>query len=225
MDSAHPSRLIGIFGGTFDPVHIGHVNTIVELKQSMGLSRIMVLPAAIPNLRISPHLSAQHRLHLLRLALQNHADISIDDRELNRKGITYSVDTLGELTAEKAQDEVLLLIMGSDAFMKFHLWKDWRKILQLAHLVVMHRPGWEIKQNELAPELAELLAHNRCDSRVQLKQATAGRVRFETVEPYDISATKIRQTLAAGESIKGLVPTRVSDYISQQGLFSINKVK
>jgi nicotinate-nucleotide adenylyltransferase len=180
---------------------------------------MIMLPAAVPNLRATPLLSAHQRLHLLQLALKDVDDVIIDARELARDGVSYTVDSISELTAEKATDEALVLIMGSDAFLKFHLWKDWQRILQQAHLVVMHRPGWVIKQNELAVELTEIMTQRECKSVELLQQSDAGLIRFEQVTPYDISATAIRHALAAGETIKTLVPAAVNDYITRHGLY------
>jgi len=132
---------MGIFGGTFDPIHYAHLRTAFELQQALRLKEIRFLPAGNPPHRDQPLADAQLRLQMVQLATAGQAGFVVDDREVRKEGPSYSVETLAELRHEYP-DRSLCLIVGMDAFLSLPKWYQWRELLQLAHLVVAHRPGW-----------------------------------------------------------------------------------
>ena len=135
--------MIGIFGGTFDPVHYGHLRSALEVKDIFGLSEVRLIPCAQPPHREQPAATALMRLHMLELAIENQPGLIIDTRELNRQGVSYMVDTLKSLRQE-FPNEPLLLFIGSDAFNHLKTWHQWQHLFDTAHIVVMTRPGFEI---------------------------------------------------------------------------------
>ena len=157
--------MIGIFGGTFDPVHYGHLRSALEVKEIFGLSEVRLIPSAQPPHREQPAASALMRLHMLDLAIKNQQGLTIDTRELTRSGASYMVDTLKSLRQE-LKNEPLLLFIGSDAFNQLKTWHQWQHLFEYAHIVVMTRPGFEIQNIDdffiarRATEITEL-AHNR----------------------------------------------------------------
>jgi len=204
--------VIGIYGGTFDPVHHGHLRTGVEVHESLCLSRLHWLPSATPPHRPAPLASAAQRLAMLRLAIQERAAWCVDTRELERPGPSYMVDTLVSLRGE-FPDVPLLLFMGLDALRGLSSWRRWRNLFDHAHLVVMTRPGYE--PPALEPFLAERIA-----PPTALRETLAGRLCFQPVTPLAISATAIRALIAAGRDPSFLLPDAVLAYIRQHRLYS-----
>ncbi len=219
MDSAQNYRLVAIFGGTFNPVHNGHIRSALELKQRLSIDHVYMVPAAMPPLRELPEVAAKERLQMLKLAVANEPELEIDERELAREGISYSVDTLAEYRAELSAQQALVMVIGSDAFLKLHQWHQWQRILELAHIVVIHRPGWSVDTQKLAPELGQILKHHLGTSPEELSNRRNGVVWFEALTPIDISATLIRNAVAKGESISRFVPESVAEYIRCHGLY------
>src|SRR5262245_12412890 len=132
---------LGLFGGTFDPIHYGHLRTAFELWQALGLAEVRFMPTGSPPHREQTHASAGHRLAMVKAAVAGQPAFTVDDREVRRSGVSYSVDTLAELRAEHP-DRSLCLLLGMDAFLGLPNWHRWRELLDLAHIVVAHRPGW-----------------------------------------------------------------------------------
>src|SRR5512143_4181715 len=132
---------IGIFGGTFDPIHYGHLRTALELKRALDLERLHFVPAATPPHRAAPCTDAALRLRMVQAAIAGEPGFVADDRELKRPGLSYTFDTLTSFRAE-FPDRPLCLLLGMDAFLNLPQWHEWREIPQLAHVVVAHRPGW-----------------------------------------------------------------------------------
>ena len=141
MSSLTDLSPMGVFGGTFDPIHYGHLRTAFELMEAVHLSEVRFLPAGTPPHRETPEASAQERLAMVAAAIGGQPGFIVDDRELRREGPSYSVDTLLDLRAEFAHRSICLIV-GMDAFLGLPQWYHWREILQLAHVVVAHRPGW-----------------------------------------------------------------------------------
>jgi len=213
--------MIGVFGGTFDPVHFGHLRPALEVFQSLGLREMRMLPARHPPHRETPEIDIKHRLTMLRAALgRDTPGLVADNRELRREGPSYMVDTLQEMR-EELGDEPLCLVLGADAFLQLHTWHRWRELLTLAHVVVTHRPGWSLDDADvqMVPELSALWRECRVDDREQLAARPCGRVMPVTVSQLDISATRIRAMVAAGESPRFLVPDRVWNLIRMQGMY------
>jgi len=207
---------MGIFGGTFDPIHYGHLRSAFELLEALELSEVRFLPAGNPPHRDATHADAAMRVAMVRAAIDGEPRFLLDDRELRREGPSYSVDTLLDLRAEYAHRS-LCLIIGMDAFLGLPQWHEWREILQLAHLVVAHRPGWR------APEsgaLGELLADRGTERIGDLHESRAGRVYIRAVTQLEISSSAIRELIRAGRAPRYLVPDPVCRLLAESGCYS-----
>ena len=204
--------MIGIFGGTFDPVHYGHLRSALEVKELFGLSEVRLVLNAQPPHREQPAANPLMRLQMLELAIKNQPGLFIDTRELNRQGVSYMVDTLKSLRQE-FKNESLLLFIGSDAFNQLKTWHQWPHLFDFAHLVVMTRPGFAIQnlddffKAKLATELTELT------------HVSAGKLYFQQVTQLDISATAIRNMIAEQQNPGFLLPDTVIAYIRQHQLY------
>jgi len=204
--------MIGIFGGTFDPIHYGHLRSALEVKDIFGLKEVRLIPSAQPPHREQPAATALMRLQMLELAIKNQPGLIIDTRELNRSGVSYMVDTLKSLRQE-FKDEPLLLFIGSDAFNNLKTWYKWQHLFDYAHIVVMTRPGFnvlnldEFFKARLANEITEL-AHN-----------LEGKLYFQQVTQLDISATAIRDMIMEQRNPGFLLPDIVIAYIRQHKLY------
>lgn len=207
----HP---VGILGGTFDPIHYGHLRPAHDVLRALALEEIRLVPAAVPPHRRAPVASAEHRLRMAGLAIKEFVGLCVDDREIRRGGPSYTVLTLESLRAELGT-RPLCLLLGVDAFRGLESWHQWTRLPELAHLVVMQRPGWTLPE-PLPAWAAPRLSH---DAR-ELSGQTAGRIYFQTVTPRDISATRVRAALARGESVDGQVPAAVRDYIRLNQLYT-----
>ena len=196
--------LLGIFGGTFDPVHFGHLRPALDVKQALDLEQVRFLPNSVPPHREQPWLDVATRKQLLDIALQEMPGFELDCRELEREGKSYMVDTLTSLHAD-FPDHHLCLILGMDAFAGLHQWHQQRRILDLCHIVVIGRPGFDWPS---APELQALEAC-RTDDANELKQAETGLILLQSVTQLDISASEIRKQLQAGLDIRYLLPEAV----------------
>ncbi|MEW6647712.1 MAG: nicotinate-nucleotide adenylyltransferase [Pseudomonadota bacterium] len=208
---------VGILGGTFDPVHFGHLRAALEMQEILGLAEVRLLPCGQPPHRVPPRASAADRLAMLELALAGQSGLRVDCRELERPGPSYMVDTLTSLRAELGASP-LCLLLGSDAFLGLPQWHRWRELLQLAHLVVLHRPGWTL--DSVPASLAEVLAAQRISAAAELMLRPAGGILLQPVTPLDISATAIRAQIAAGRSPRYLLPDAVWDYIRRRDLYA-----
>jgi len=212
-------KAVGIFGGTFDPVHIGHLRTAVELREHLGLDELHLMPSARPPHREQPGVSAEHRLAMLRLAIASELPFDgllADDRELRREGLSYTVETLAQLRGELGDDVALCLCIGMDSLVNLHTWQRWQELSDYAHIVVAARPGWQLP--ETGP-VAKWLA-GRCTNDPQLlSKSPSGCVLVEAMTLLPVSATQIREDLAASSSVRYLVPDAVIQYIHQHGLY------
>lgn len=209
------TRPIGILGGTFDPIHHGHLRIALEALETLELAELRLLPARTPPHRDTPGASPEQRLALLRLAVGDQRGFVIDERELRRDGPSYMVDTLASLRAEQP-DTPLCLLVGHDAFVELPRWSRWSRLFELAHLVVLSRPGdWSDGSDELRAEVAA----RRLSEPAALANRPAGGVWFQDVTLLAISATRIRQLLAAGRSPRYLLPDSVIDHILSRGLY------
>lgn len=208
-------KTIAIFGGTFDPVHNGHVQSAEELKQRLVLDELRLLPCHLPAHRKLPGCSSQQRLAMVKLAVAA-TDLSVDGRELQWDGTSYSVETLEHLRRELGEQVSLIWLMGSDAFAKVDSWYRWRELLTLAHIVVMARPDEPLPGNGA---VAELLTQHRAPSAAVLKQQPAGFIWLENLTPYPVSATAIRRSIANKETVTGDVPAAVLNYIETHQLY------
>ena len=207
---------VGVFGGTFDPVHFGHLRAAVEAREKLGLADFRLLPAGQPPHRPETLASGAQRLEMLRLATAGCPELRIDDREVRRAGHSYMSDTLAEIRAEQG-DAPLLLLIGQDAANALDSWHRWRSLFDLAHLVVMRRPDAHFAcQGELRSEIERRRVHEAA----RLHDRPAGCVLSLEITQLDISATDIRALLAAGRSPRFLLPDAVIGYIREQGLYA-----
>ena len=204
--------MIGILGGTFDPIHYGHLRPAQEASQKLGLSELRLLPTGQPPHRPPPQANAQQRLAMVELAIRDLPGLRVDDRELHRAGPSYTVHTLESLRAEFPTTPLCLLI-GADQFGSFESWHRWQDIPDLAHIVVLSRPG--ITSSPL-PRWARARESKDYQS---LHEALAGRLVFLPVSPQDISATLIRTAIARGEPVAGLLPETVLEYIQVNRIY------
>ena len=209
-------KALGILGGTFDPIHYGHLRPAQEALSALDLGEIRVIPAATPPHRRAPTASAAQRLCMAQLAAADFPGFVVDDRELRRGGLSYTVLTLESFRREFG-DLPLCLLLGMDAFEGIETWHQWSRLPELAHLVVMTRPGWTFPAAAALPPWArDRVAH---DAR-ELIRTAAGRVYFQSVTPQDISATRIREAITRGQPVEGLLPPAVLDYIRQNRLYT-----
>lgn len=210
-----PGPAIGVLGGTFDPVHNGHLRAAVEAREELGLDQLRLLPAGDPPHRPDPLASARQRLEMLRLATRCCPGLEVDDREVRRAGPSFMVDTLTEMRSE-AGGAPLLLLIGQDAANALDGWHRWQDLFDLAHLVVMRRPDAHFS---CAGELRRQIEMRRVDKAEQLHQATAGCVLALEITQLDISSTLIRELFARGRSPRFLLPDAVIDYILEGRLY------
>ncbi len=205
-----------MFGGTFDPVHIGHLRTALELRARLQLAEMRLIPAARPPHREPPGVTAAHRLAMLRLAIAGEAGLVADDRELRRQGPSYTIDTLSELRQELGGDIGLCLCMGMDALVELTTWHRWRELTATAHLVVAARPGWHLPTRGA---VADWLVGRVTDDPARLQDTSGGWVLVAEMTLLPVAATRIRADLASGRSVRYLVPDAVIDYARSHHLY------
>jgi nicotinate-nucleotide adenylyltransferase len=213
--------MIGVFGGTFNPVHWGHIRTALEIKKALSMDVLLMVPAGIPPHRDEPDVDAQLRLAMLQAAVADFPELQVDDRELKREGPSYTVDTLQSLRAEKGDEIPLCLCVGADAFIQLDTWHEWQKLFCLAHIIVVHRPGWPVDSlmQRISGDLKSIVSKNLVTRPGLLSRQPHGLVLLQTVTEIDISSSTIRQRLARGESVAEWVPPAVLDIIEQQHLY------
>lgn len=208
-----------IFGGTFDPVHYGHLRAAAEVSELLDVSDFRLLPAGQPPHRDYTGAEAYHRLAMLELALAPYPDLTVDEREVRREGPSYMVETLATIRAE-AGDVPVILCLGQDAANKLDGWHRWQELFELAHLVVMKRPR---SRPRYPQAVAEELKARRVRSTAALMSEAAGRVRYLEVTQLAISSTDIRTQLAAGRDPRFLLPATVLAYIRKHGLYGCSE--
>jgi nicotinate-nucleotide adenylyltransferase len=212
------SAAIGILGGTFDPIHFGHLRMADELARSLSLDVVRFIPAGLPPHRATPRTDAIHRLEMTRLAIAGNPRFVLDDREVRSPRASYTVDTLTSLRGELGRDLPIWLLMGADAFLGLTTWKEWKQLFELANIAIAHRPGYRLTQSDALPDpLRKELEQRRCDSP---PSAPAGNILLQAVTALDISATAIRQHLSSGTGARYLLPDPVLNYIQQHHLYT-----
>jgi nicotinate-nucleotide adenylyltransferase len=210
------SEPIGLFGGTFDPIHNGHLRTAFELWQALRLAQVRFLPTGNPPHRESPLATTELRLEMVRAAVEGNSAFVLDDRETRREGMSYTVDTLLDLRRD-FPDRSLCLLFGMDAFLGMPHWHRWREVLDLAHVIVAHRPGWKAP---ITGPLGEVMVDRGTGSVRDLHAAVAGRVYVHAVTQLEISSTEIRQLLLSGSDLRYLVPDAVRAIILRTGCYA-----
>lgn len=200
---------IGIFGGTFDPIHYGHLRTAFEMLQALRFGEIRFVPSGDPPHRGETYAPAPLRLEMVRAATANEPSFVVDDCELQRNGPSYTVDTLAAMRQEQP-DASMGLILGMDAFLGLTSWHRWDEILNYAHIVVAHRPGW--RAPDIGP-LGELISEHGTHRIEDLHEHRNQRIHIHAVTQLEISSTEIRDLVSAGRDPRFLMPDVVRDVI------------
>ena len=219
--SSNAHAPIGIFGGTFDPIHNGHLRLAQEIAESARLSEVRFIPGGTPPHRAAPQVTSSQRLEMTRLAVAGNPLFTVDDREVRRNGPGYMVDTLSELRQELGDARSLCLMLGADAFLELATWSRWQTLFVLAHIIVAHRPGFPPEswpQRMPQPLLREYQARlMRTPMAAHL--SAAGGISTIAIAALDISASMIRESLARDVSPRYLLPDAVLEYIQDQHLY------
>lgn len=204
------------YGGTFDPVHCGHLDVARSAAEQLG-AVVHMVPAGDPLHRARPKADAATRAKMLQIAVGDDPRLVVDLRELRRGGATYTVDTLRELRGELAPGTPIAALIGADAFRHLHTWQDWHELFALGHLVALTRPGHDLEN--LAPELAAELEGRWTREPAGLHAGPAGRVLPLRVPEWPVSSTAVRAALASGRPVDEWVPTPVAAFIRDHGLY------
>lgn len=208
-------KTIAIFGGTFDPIHNGHLQSALELKQQLKLDQVRLLPCHRPPHRDTPGCTGAQRLEMVRLAAMD-TDLIVDDREMLRPELSYSVDTLEQYRREFGGETSLCWIMGTDAFAGLDRWHRWQEFLSLAHIIVINRPDAQLPTTG---PIAELVARYQFADESELHVKPKGSILFVTLQPYPISATGIRAAIASNKKVDQFLPAGVLNYIHVHQLY------
>ena len=213
------SEPLGIFGGTFDPVHFGHLRLAEESIGHLSLGGVRWIPAGQPPHRGTPQVTARQRLEMVLRSTAENTRFSVDASEVESAAPSYTVHTLERLRGELGVKQSLVLLVGADAFAGLTNWHRWRDLFSLAHIAVSHRPGFPVEIGSLPHELATEFADRRLQDAGGLKNAAAGGIATFAMTQLAISATQIRKLLANGLSARYLLPDGVLDYIQTHSLY------
>lgn len=206
-------KLIGVFGGTFDPIHFGHLRPVEEILKVVGLDSVLYIPNASPPHRAIPVAKAKDRAVMMALALDEYPQFELDLRELNRAGPSYSVLTLETLQQDYPNCS-LCLILGLDAFLDLPSWYQWKQVFGFANVLVMERPGEQVPK-----ELPKWWQERNCMNLDNFKVSKSGGIITLPVNPVNISATDVRTAIKSGRDISKLVPAPVVEYIFTHNLY------
>jgi len=211
---------LGILGGTFDPVHYGHLRPAQEVLRALDLAEIRFIPAANPPHRRPPVATAEQRWRMVTLAVAGVPGFVVDKREIIRGGLSYTAETLESLRQEWASRS-LCLMMGMDAFAGMGSWHQAERLPTLANIIVMTRPGWDFFGNEELPSWAQ----DRIESdREKLIRSINGKIFFQAVTPQPISATQVREAIARGEPVENFIPPTVLEYIRANRIYRLKEL-
>lgn len=233
VSKALVSKAIGVLGGTFDPVHNGHIQIALDALDILGLDEVRLMPCHLPPHRDRPTLTSKQRVELLRLAVKDYPQLMVDTCELLREQASYTVTTLEHLRQELGEDISIVFIMGADAFAQLHTWYQWERLRDLAHIVVMARPNSPLPTHSVLQQWVEQATlvggdEQSVKNHSIFRQQSAGGVALLERHLMDVSATAIRAQLEQGLSPKtvestlaGQLPRAVADYIQEQGLYRV----
>ena len=212
--------VLGLFGGTFDPLHVAHLRLAIEAREALGLAEVHFIPAGSPALRDAPHGAAVHRLAMVERALSGMPGFGVDAAEVLNPaaGPSYTIETLERQRRLHGAQRPLVLLLGADAFARLEAWHRWSELFGLAHIAVATRPGHELKTGAGDSPLDGEFAARRGDA-ADLAGAPAGRIVPFAITALEISATAIRRRLAQGLSVRYLVPDAVLDYIESHQIY------
>ena len=199
--------MIGIYGGSFDPVHLGHLKTATSIKNELGIERLFLLPCYQPVHKQSLNYSSEQRLEMLSLAIQDFPELEIDTREILREGSSFMIDTLIELV-EEFNNHTICLIIGMDSFINFKTWKQWDEFADLVHMVVLPRSGDQ-------PDKKSLDTFDLAKDKEHLKSELTGLLYFSNSKLIDISSSDIRDKIANDQDLDQLVPSSVINFLQK----------
>ena len=199
--------MIGIFGGSFDPVHLGHLKTAKSIKKELNFERLFLLPCHDPVHKNSLHYSPKQRLEMLNLAIKDYPSLEIDTREIDREGSSYMIDTLADLT-EEFKGKTICLIIGMDSFLSFKTWKKWDEFARLVHLIILPR-------NTDRPAEKNLETFDLALDKSDLNISSSGLLYFSNSELINISSTDIRGKIASNQNLDGLMPSPVIKFLQK----------
>ena len=210
------TKPIGILGGTFDPVHFGHIGLAKDVYQICELAEVRLIPLHTPFHRQVPSASPEQRLQMLCLAIKEEEGLVVDERELQRGDVSFTVDTLRSFREEIGQ-QALCLIMGVDAFQSLNSWHQWTSIIEYAHIIVARRPGTEKKI--ASSELSELYKNNVTTVFSDLHAQQSGKILDVDIIEHDVSSTRIREIISKKQDVQSLLPDEVISYIKKEDLY------
>jgi len=205
-------RHIGLFGGSFNPIHEGHILAAESVRTQLRLDEICFLPAAYSPFKTQPELSSAHRIEMLKRAITGYPALKVDRRELDRPGPSFTINTLEDIVRACPHDRLYLLI-GMDAWEGFERWHQWQTIIKLCHLVVVSRPGYA------APVLSEFWQEKQLTDLQLLRNSPAGKLIFVTVPASKAASNEIRERIKQGQSTNNDLPEKVREYIEEQQLY------
>ena len=206
-------RIIGVFGGTFDPVHNGHVLTISELLEKLPFEKILVIPNFQPPHKESSQVSYKHRYEMARIAFKDIPKTMVDSREYRREGPSYAIQTVQEVLSEEEKARVVMIV-GSDSFVDIHSWYKWKELINLVDFVIMKRPDMPLSKNKKAKDLVSVRRFKK-----DLFENSKLNIFEIEVTPFKISSSSIREKITEGKKIDHLVNTLVEEYIKEHGLY------
>ncbi|MBP8984838.1 MAG: nicotinate-nucleotide adenylyltransferase [Syntrophobacterales bacterium] len=209
----------GLLGGTFDPIHVGHLRCAEEVREMFGLDRVLFVPAASPPLKKAKVTPFADRLKMVALAVEGNPAFEVSDAEARREGRSYSVDTVRHFLDARGRDLDLFFILGRDAFADIRRWKDWEKLLLLCHFVVMTRPGYDDQRLDEILPTSTAASFRYLPARKAFRSPSGSSLFFRSVTFLDISSTDIRKRLSRGKSVRYLVPDAVIGYIDRHSLY------
>jgi nicotinate-nucleotide adenylyltransferase len=213
------ARNVGILGGTFNPIHFGHLRLAEEIAEKLSLNEVRLIPSANPPHKTAPQVSAQHRANMVKLATQHHPKLVLDDCELQREGASYTVDTLIELRKKLGESVSLFLIMGSDAFAHLDTWHRWQEILHYCHIALVQRPEHENTLENFSSTMKSFYQAHCKENLQDLQDSPSGFITTQTITPLAISSTDIRERLKNNQSVHSLLPQQVLQYIQENNLY------
>ena len=211
----------GIFGGTFDPIHMGHIKAAREIREKLELDAVYFIPAGRPPHKQSENVSsARDRLRMVELALADIPYLIVLDYEVGQEGVSYTVDTLRHLKSTEPDTE-FYFIVGNELFKYIESWKDYKTLFELSNFAVLRRPGFEDRQPEQIPlALRDEFRYHKSVGGMTFYKGKSGKLVFINISGMEVSSTRIRETVRAGGRINGLVPESVREYISSNHLYS-----
>ena len=215
----HTERPLGLFGGTFDPVHFGHLRLAEAAIDTLGLAAVHWIPVGQPGHRPAPCVSAAHRLAMLHLAVDDNPRFVIDDSEIRQSNTSYTVPTLLRIRQQYGEKQALVFLLGADAFAGLTTWHRWHELFKLTHLALVARPGHHLDTASLPQALRQCLAERQIFDPQQLSRSPAGQLIFLDSTALAISATAIREQILQQQSPRYLLPDALIDYINHHKLY------